>query len=151
MYNSSPRSCMTGSTMRGWRASFAKGVLYMCAAKFVRTEPRHFFDKHLDLIRSEQARKEKIAVAFEMLDFLRAELHREISLLDSGRAMSGVTSAPSRGGKAARAACRPLPDYRPENARLQRPPAFGTSPTSGAARGVTTWKKISSCLIKPSS
>src|SRR5882762_4217344 len=103
MYNSSPRSCMTGSTMRGWRASFAKGVLYMCAAKFVRTEPRHFFDKHLDLIRSEQARKEKIAVAFEMLDFLRAELHREISLLDSGRAMSGVTSAPSRGGKAARA------------------------------------------------
>jgi len=47
----------------------------MCAAKFVRTsvapllahvlgpalgiEPRHFFDKHLDLIRSEQARKER--------------------------------------------------------------------------------------------
>ena len=42
LYSSSPSNCATGSSMRGWRASLAKGSLYRCAAKFVRTasDPR---------------------------------------------------------------------------------------------------------------
>src|SRR2546427_78011 len=71
-------------------------------------EPRHFVDKHFDLIGPEQGRKEKIAVALEMLKLLRAEPHREIP-------------------------CRPLPDYRPENARSLPP-----RPAQGAGRGGTT-------------